>query len=132
MMKFRFLKELMLIRQVNQKNAIYVTTGIFKINDGITILTILLFWTFAIFFIIVLLVNLAKVMPFLIQNADFSKKWNIIKFKNLFLHIKLARSYNVWRYWTWKWKVLLSQGSISIYDVDINKIVVSDKVPFGK
>ena len=132
MMKFRFLKELMLIRQVNQKNAIYVTTGIFKINDGITILTILLFWTFAIFFIIVLLVNLAKVMPFLIQNADFSKKWNIIKFKNLFLHIKLARSYNVWRYWTWKWKVLLSQGHISIYDVDINKIVVSDKVPFGK
>ena len=132
MMKFRFLKELMLIRQVNQKNAIYVTTGIFKINDGITILTILLFWTFAIFFIIVLLVNLAKVMPFLIQNADFSKKWNIIKFKNLFLHIKLARSYNVWRYWTWKWKVLLSQDPISIYDVDINKIVVSDKVPFGK
>ena len=132
MMKFRFLKELMLIRQVNQKNAIYVTTGIFKINDGITILTILLFWTFAIFFIIVLLVNLTKVMPFLIQNADFSKKWNIIKFKNLFLHIKLARSYNVWRYWTWKWKVLLSQGPISIYDVDINKIVVSDKVPFGK
>ena len=53
MIKFRFLKELMLIRQVNQKNGIYVTTGIFKINDGITILTILLFWTFAIFIIII-------------------------------------------------------------------------------
>ena len=132
MREFTFLKKLMLIKQVNQKNAIYVTTGIFKINDGITILMILLFWTFAILIIIVLLVNLAKVKPFLLQNADLSKKWNIIKVKNLFLHIKLARSYNVWRYWTWKWKILLSQGPISIYDVDINKIVVSDKVPFGK
>ena len=132
MREFTFLKKLMLIKQVNQKNAIYVTTGIFKINDGITILMILLFWTFAILIIIVLLVNLAKVKPFLLQNADLSKKWNIIKVKNLFLHIKLARSYNVWRYWTWKWKVLLSQGPISIYDVDINKIIVSDKVPFGK
>ena len=43
MIVFTLLKELMLIRQVNEKDAIYVITGKIPVYDGITILTILLF-----------------------------------------------------------------------------------------
>ena len=69
------------------------------------------------------------------------KKWNIIKkvesyeLKNIKLFERIyknGRSYKIWWYWNPKQKFHQQEETISGKNVDITKIVVSSKAPFGK
>ena len=47
-------------------------------------------------------------------------------------YIKNGRSYKIWWYWNPKQTFHQQEETISGKNVDITKIVVSSKVPFGK
>ena len=62
-----------------------------------------------------------------------NKSGTVNSLQNTNLKIKIFinayRVGNAWEYWSWKTQV---SPIISVYDANINRIVVSNKVPFGK
>ena len=61
--------------------------------------------------------------------------YNLKIYINIFFlkaYIKMKNNYKIWWYWSQKQKFYYHKRPISIENVDIDKKVVSDKVPFGK
>ena len=69
-----------------------------------------------------------------IQNADFTKKkWNIIKQRNSLFHIKTGEEILTFGdFEIEKKKCYRNKTPIFLKDVDIEKVLVSNKISFGE
>ena len=61
------------------------------------------------------------------------KKWIIIKYSFCIIYKYEQGDYNAWRCWNWKKsKFKYSEHPVDISNVDIDKIIISNKVSLGK
>ena len=61
------------------------------------------------------------------------KKWNIIKYKNLFSYINIGKeTLTFFGYWNWKKEDFTTIRLLLFKDVDIEKVLVSNKISFDE
>ena len=67
-----------------------------------------------------------------LRNIDLTELKRNIKQKFIIAYKNAERNFNIWRYWNWKNKFYRHKSPIFLKDVDIEKVLPSNKISFGE